>query len=50
MGGGAGELQDPVGVVFDYEDVVLLAEVVDLAAALEGEDAGGWVLAHAVFC
>lgn len=45
--GCGGELEVPVGIVLDDYDVVFGAESVEVSAALEGEDAGGWVLAHA---
>ena len=47
QGVGGGVLEVPIRVVFDDEDVVVLADGVDLFAAGEREEAGGRVLAHA---
>ena len=44
---GGGVLQIPIGIVFDNDDIVLMAESVDLFAAGKREQARGWILAHA---
>lgn len=41
-------MQVPVRIIFDDDDVVLAAEGVQFAAALKGEHARCWVLAHAM--
>lgn len=48
MGAAGGELDVPVGFVFDYYDVVFGAEGIDFLAAFDGKGSTGWILADAV--
>lgn len=48
LGASGRVLEVPVRVILDNDDVVFLAEGIEVSASWEGKDGAGWVLADSI--